>query len=153
MNAPLRYKRIPRKELVLIQPHWEALNRLHLEDTVYFKKHYASFSFEKRAHVWLQLKEEELQILVAESEDSIVGYCVSRLSKGGKGEIDSLFVAEEHRKKGIGEALLKMSIAWLQENNCYPIQLTVSYGHESVIGFYKKLEFFPRATVLEFKKD
>lgn len=150
----VEYNILTKDKLAEIKPLWEELNLIHLDDTVYFKEHYAAFSFEKRSAGWLNLPEESFHLLIAVTKESgPVGYCVSTIDANRKGEIDSLFVHEAFRQQGIGKTLTERSLEWLQENRCNPIRLTVSYGHESVLGFYQRLGFYPRLTTLEWKED
>ncbi|MDP4202083.1 MAG: GNAT family N-acetyltransferase [Bacteroidota bacterium] len=145
------YLILPQNELYRIKPLWEKLNEIHLRDSVHFKDHYSSFTFEKRIMAWTSLPDERVWILVGEVNDEVVGYCVATSTEDGKGEIDSLCVDEAWQNKGVGETLVRESLAWLESQNCSPIRLIVSYGHESVMGFYEKLGFYPRATILELK--
>lgn len=147
------YQLLPFNELLRIKPLWEKLNEIHLQDSIYFKDHYSSFTFEKRIMAWTKLPEENVWILAAEVKGEIVGYCVATATEDGKGEIDSICVSEEWQNKGVGETLVKESLAWMESKKCSPIRLIVSYGHESVLGFYEKLGFYPRATVLELKNQ
>jgi Acetyltransferases len=148
----IQYRRLTIGKLTEIKTLWEELNKTHLVDSVYFKEHYATFCFEKRSAIWLELPEDHFQLLVAETKDAtLAGYCVSTISMDQKGEIDSLFVSPSFRQQGIGRALVEKSIEWLQNNQCDPIRLTVSYGHESVFAFYQQLGFYPRLTALEFR--
>lgn len=144
------YKEIQISELPKIKHLWESLNQLHLEDSVYFTEHYKQFTFEKRSARWMDFNDENILILIAEAEVP-VGYCISTRGMNNEGEIDSLYVDPEYRGKNIGKELTLRSLNWLKSNNCHPIRLAVSYGHESVLGFYKRIGFYPRLTVLEWK--
>ncbi len=148
----LSYKTIPISRINEIKPLWEKLNQIHLDDTIYFTEHYQNFTFEKRAGKWSGMEEDQLLILVAETENhEIIGYCISTIDGIKQGEIDSLFVEPEFRSQQIGRELVLRSLGWLHENECEPIRLAVSFGHEGVIEFYEKLGFFPRMTILEYK--
>jgi len=150
----VEYKRLTKSNLGKIKLLWEELNQIHFDDSVYFKEHYNTFSFEKRSEVWLKLPENNFHLLVAETEDSNpVGYCVSTFDSTMKGEIDSLFVNSTFRQQGIGKTLMEKSMNWLLENQCNPIRLSVSYGHENVLAFYQQLGFYPRLTTLELKNN
>jgi ribosomal protein S18 acetylase RimI-like enzyme len=150
----LIYKRLDTTELTVIKKLWEELNLIHLVDSIYFKEHYASFSFTERSRNWLKLPEDNFHLLVAETKDSVpVGYCVSTIDVNWKGEIDSLFVSTEYRQKGVGQLLVRKSMKWLNDRRCISIRLSVSYGREKVLGFYQKLGFYPRLTTLELKNN
>lgn len=149
----ITYKRLSIRHLSEIKPLWEELNKIHLADSVYFKEHYQSFSFETRSSKWMKLQEDDIFILVAQTDDSTpIGYCVSTIDIDKNAEIDSLFVDINFRQQGIGRELIEKSKEWFQKSNCTSIRLSVSYGHESVLPFYMKSGFFPRLTTLEFKK-
>jgi diamine N-acetyltransferase len=146
------YKTLPVSLLYEIKSLWEALNQVHWDDSVFFRDHYATFTFEERASKWKKLSDESILIEVAETEEKrLIGYCVSTIDEASVGEIDSLYVKPEFRGQQIGRELVLKSLDWLRENDCKPIRLAVSFGHEDVIGFYEKLGFFPRMTVLEWK--
>jgi len=150
----IQYRHLNKSELTYIEPLWEELNRVHLDDSIYFKEHYKNFTFGKRIAVWEKLPEENIHILVAISDSLVpIAYCVSTVDENRKAEIDSLFVSSAFRKLGIGKTLVEKSLEWLQSVQCVSIRLTVSYGHESVFAFYQHLGFFPRLTVLEWKKQ
>jgi diamine N-acetyltransferase len=148
----VRIKEIPKSDLFRIKSLWEGLNEVHFNDSVYFTEHYKNFTFEKRAAGWNKLLEEHILILVAENEDEkLIGYCVSTIDENNGGEIDSLFVEPAFRGQQTGRELVVKSLNWLKENSCNPIRLAVSYGHESVVGFYEKLGFYPRLSILEWR--
>lgn len=149
----LTYRRLAKQSLYEIKPLWEELNKIHLKDSVYFKDHYTTFNFDKRAANWKDIPEENIFILVVDSvEDIPVGYCVST-TKDQYGEVDSLFLNPDYRGNGLGRQLLKKNIDWLKSKNCRTIRLSVSYGHENVVGFYEKMGLYPRLTVLEYKNS
>lgn len=149
----LNYRRLLKQQLNEIKLLWSELNQVHLHDSVYFKDYYTTFTFEKRIVRWKNIPEEDIYILTVETEEgNPVGYCVSTFDKEQSGEIDSLFLLPYFRGNGIGKKLMMKSIQWLENRNCKTIRLSVSYGHEEVLRFYQKMGFFPRLTVLEWKK-
>jgi len=148
----ITYKSLTITELPRIKGLWEELNRIHLADSIYFKDHYTHFSFEERIKFLVNKHEKDIQLLVAETEElTLAGYCISTISENKMGEIDSLFVDAAFRKQGIGTIFMKKSMEWLQANQCNPIRLNVSYGHERVFGYYQRLGFYPRLTTLELR--
>ena len=147
----LLFQELSLNQIDKIKPLWESLNRVHLDDSVFFKDHYSAFTFEKRSARWKTMSDEDILIIVAETKDKeLIGYCVSTMDEMKEGEIDSLFVYAEYRRLGVGKTLTEKSLEWLRSKNCKSIRLAVSYGHESVLGFYEKIGFFPRMTVLEW---
>ena len=150
----IEYKRLTTNELSQIRVLWEKLNRIHLNDSIYFKEHYTHFSFGERISGWIKLQEKNFHLLIAETSDFIpIGYCISTIDANRGGEIDSLFIDAAFRMQGIGKILLEKSMEWLQNNQCKPIRLNVSYGHENVMEFYQHFGFYPRLTTLELIKN
>jgi len=146
------YRRINKNEIFLIKHLWIGLNDDHHDDSIYFKDHYASFTFEKRILKFADYDEESMMIQIAESADHRpVGYCISTVDRDCTGEIDSILVDDDHRGNRIGDTLMRNCIAWLRERNCTKIRVGVAHGHESVFSFYRKYGFFPRMTYLEMK--
>lgn len=145
-------KTINKSQLYLIQSLWEKLNAIHLENSTYFKSHYEKYTFEERCEKFTALSDDNIfiEILIQQDNDNLIGYCISTIEEK-IGEIDSLFIEEEHRKYSYGKKLVENGIKWLKEQNCSKILVAVAEGNESVFGFYKKSGFFPRMTYLQLK--
>lgn len=56
-------------------------------------------------------------------------------------EIDDLFVAGEHQKKGYGRQLLWFAVSYLQKKNCSPILLHVADWNQEAVELYRKNGF------------
>lgn len=141
---------IAKTEIGCIKPLWEELNRIHLADSVYFKKHYRAFTFEKRMEALLARDDSNLKITVAFAGPSACGYCISTIV-GTDGEVESLCVHESIRGEGVGRNLVQGHIAWMKARGCKRIRVSVSHGHDSPLGFYRKLGFRERLLVLELQ--
>jgi len=100
-------ERIPLREIARVKHLWEKLNALHQADSVYFKEHFLSFTFEKRAEKFMYLRDDDVLVEIAREGDGTVGgYCIST-AEGTAGELDSLYVEDEFRgrlKTEIGRA-------------------------------------------------
>lgn len=146
MWASMNIEAITREKIDGIKPLWEKLNAHHLAKSSLFKDHFSAFTFEKRME---SLKKRDLLIAyVAEHDGEKIGYCVATVD-GSVGEIDSLFVREEHRGKGAGEELFSLALRWLGGQKCETIKVAVAEGNESVLGFYRRFGFAKRFTVME----
>ncbi len=142
---------IQKKDIFLIKPLWEKLNKMHYDDSVYFKEHYSSFTFEERIESLLEKNDNDIKITILKHNEEIKGYCISTINNKN-GEIDSIYLEKELQGSGFGKKIVNQHIKWLKENNCKKIRVAVSYGHNAVIEFYHKLGFYERMIYLELKK-
>jgi ribosomal-protein-alanine N-acetyltransferase len=78
--------------------------------------------------------------LVAEMRGRVVGYVMAS-SRNGEGEILSISVMPEFRRKGIGRRLMERAIEYLRGKGVDRIGLEVREGNEEAIKFYEKLGF------------
>jgi ribosomal protein S18 acetylase RimI-like enzyme len=97
-------------------------------------------------------KQDSNLLKVAVIEDKIVGYCISvkKLHNHEGVVMDiawnstyiwDLFVAKEHRKKGIGTALLNDAIAYSKAIGCDKTGLLVNYWNETAKKLFEKAGF------------
>ena len=137
------------REIELIRPLWEQLNEHH-QRGIPFKTHYERMTFEDRkSHFRLQTGLR----LDLHDTGTYVGYCVSSVSAGKAGEVESLFVDKAYRSAGIGTALVTRGLAWMDSCGVVRKRVSVGCGNEDVWAFYRKFGFYPRMTVLEQKTD
>lgn len=94
----------------------------------------------------------DLKITVAFSGVTALGYCISTIADKD-GEIDSLCLHESIRGEGVGRDLVQGHVAWMKRRGCQRIRVSVSFGHDSVLGFYRKLGFKERLLVLEYQEQ
>lgn len=132
----------------LIQGLWEKLNRLHGERSTHFKDHFASFSFETRLAQFI--KKEHKAVFAGIEDDVCVAYIMVSYDHG-TGEIDSIYVDEPVRGKGVGTQLMDKALAWFDGLAYRNIRVAVAEGNESAISFYKPFGFYERFTVLQRK--
>ncbi len=94
----------------------------------------------------LETKAHKLKIdLVTNMENqNDIGYCISTISAGNRGEIDSLFIKEPYRRQGIGKRLMVSALAWLAEQAVMETSAYVAYGNDEATGFYRRFDFYPR---------
>ena len=142
------YTRLAKADIASIKPLWESLNRMHEERSANFKEHFAANAFERRIEKFLRLADDRLYIGAAKDSTAVVGYVVATASGDGTGEIDSIFVGENHRAGGVGRALMEGALTWLSENGCPTVTVGVADGNEETIGFYRRFGFYPRMTIL-----
>jgi ribosomal protein S18 acetylase RimI-like enzyme len=154
LNDKRRIKYIYGSEVLLdsVQSLWEALNALHLSVSVDFKQYYRDMTFEKRKAAFLKkAKAGKMRVDLAVDEESgrNVGFTVSSMNAEKIGEVESIFVDKEFRGCGVGDAMMKHVLAWMDEECAESKIAEVAAGNEAAFGFYRRYGFLPRETVLK----
>ena len=103
--------------------------------------------------------DENRPVFVAENEDGLVlGYCFCILQDVENSNnlrdsrtlfIDDICVDEAFRGKHIGRYLCDYVVNYARRIGCYDITLYVWEGNEQAMGFYRKMGFGARKTVME----
>jgi diamine N-acetyltransferase len=138
----------------LIRPLWIQLNEYHHKRAGTFRQHYEMITFDDRKTFFEKLASTgslQLDLVFDPESDRYIGYCVSSLSQEKTGEIESIFVEERYRSKGIGSALVTRALAWFDANGSVRNRVSVGDGNEGAWKFYRMFGFYPRMTVLEQK--
>ena len=134
-----------------IQVLWEALKEHGMRLSLNFKQYYFDMTFQKRKDFLLKkARMAQMNIVLAVDEDSgqKVGYIVSSLDAEKLGEVESVFVNQKYRRYGVGDALMKKALAWMDTKGAVVKKVEVGAGNEQAFGFYRRYGFLPRKTVL-----
>jgi GNAT superfamily N-acetyltransferase len=137
-----------------IEELWKQLALHSSEHSMDFAEHYASRSFDQRKkELRARAERGKLRIDIARegTSDQDLGYCVSSVDEQGMGIIESLFVREDERERGIGDLLMGRSLEWLKKNMARSMVVFIVYGNERVLPFYYHYGFRPKALMLEIK--
>lgn len=148
----LEFREVEAGNLDLIAPLWDKLRKHQEVLSPHFSQHYANRTWEARKAELLGIaKSSELRIDVALDAESrqIVGYCVSAISPGNKGCVESIFVEPACRGSGVGDSFMAKAIAWMKSKEAKTIVLDVGVGNEAVLSFYNRYGFYPRTIVLQ----
>lgn len=73
------------------------------------------------------------RIWVALVEDQVVGFCIAS-QKEDRGNINSIYLLEEHQRIGIGKQLIEHALTWIDQN--LPIYVDAVDYNEGAINFY-----------------
>ncbi|NLG84512.1 MAG: GNAT family N-acetyltransferase [Firmicutes bacterium] len=139
-----------------IEPLWERLRDHHRARAGRFAAWFARHTFARRRD---ELRRKSLggALLVEIARDPAtgrdVGYCVSSLDAEGQGEIESIFVEEAYRRRGLGDGFLHRALTWLAEKGARDVKIVVACGNEEALGFYARYGFYPRTYVLRQPVD
>jgi diamine N-acetyltransferase len=139
-----------------IEPLWCELRDLHSSRSAHFSDQVHDMEFDSRrlalieksigGHILVQI----ISLIGQENRD--VAYCVSTVMLNGIAEIDSLFVEEMYRDKGMGRTLIKGALDWIDEHDVKEVRTSVIWGNEEVLPFYQDNGFYPRSIVLLRKR-
>lgn len=80
--------------------------------------------------------------MAAESRGSILGFVLGYVASAGRiGQVVTLDVAEQHRRRGIGRALLEELVRRFEAEPVGQIRLEVDVANETAIAFYESFGF------------
>ena len=96
-------------------------------------------------------------VVVGTLDDVVVGFGVASvepLSDGGKlGVVSDLFVDEDARAVGVGEAMLEALVAYCTREGCVGVDAFALPGHRAAKNFFEESGFTARAIVMHHALD
>ncbi|VVC05144.1 putative N-acetyltransferase [uncultured archaeon] len=120
-------------------------------------EHYSDYFYESL------LAELPEAFLVAEVERKLVGYIMCKIEYGfsnfkklgfvKKGHVVSVAVLPEHRKKGIGRALIEEAIAGVKLKKSDELYLEVRCSNTEAIRLYEKLGYVIKQRLKAYYRD
>ena len=133
-----------------VRPLWEKLRAYHSPMLVGFPGAMPPFNFEPRKQEILT-KAAAIRIeLVSTAPDGLdIAYCIGTVTRDGCGEIDSMFVEEGFRGRGIGSELVRHALDWLESAGATSKVVTVAHANEEALAFYKRFGFQPRTVLMQ----
>ena len=151
-NSKIKYQSGDESRLDDVGELWTRLNQHHMERSPCFKRYYAAMTFPKRKAMLLAKAargEMRVEVAVDSETNQRVGYCISSLDQERTGEVESIYILEKYRNRGIGDALMKSALAWMQQKGAAKKTVIVAAGNEQAFGFYERYGFRVRKTMLE----
>ena len=85
-----------------------------------------------------------VDFVVHKSDGREAGYCLSAIHGSAMGEIESLYVREEFRGRGIGGELARRALCWMDEKHVKSKCVSVLSGNREAVAFYERFGFRPR---------
>ncbi len=138
-----------------LEPMWRLLTLHASERSKHFGRYFADKGFLERKEE-LSRKAARSHLLIEVALDprarQDLGYCISSVDDEGMGEIESLFVGEAARGRGVGDKLVRRSIEWMDKMGARSMVVFTVYGNEEVLPFYQRYGFQPKMVMLERKK-
>jgi ribosomal protein S18 acetylase RimI-like enzyme len=101
------------------------------------------------------LKSEKSLGLLAEVDGQVVGYLIGYMMRSSTlrpvrlAELESMYVREEYRSRGIGQQLVERFLEWARGQGGERVSVTAYAANERAIAFYRKLGFAPKSLTLE----
>ena len=146
------------RDLDLIGPLWEKLNEHHRvrarsSDQA---RHFGEMKFDIRKKRLLEKARQgalHLELALDGNTRKVIGYCVSTVTGDKRGEIESILVEDSYRRQGVGDNLMKKSLAWMNNLSVDNKIIEVAVGNEEVLGFYARYGFYPRTLILHGGKS
>lgn len=135
-----------------IKEMWHLLNLHASKRSPFFSDQFAERTFQLRKDELLsKAKTCRLRIVIArdKTEEKDLGFCASSIDDLGNGEIESLFVDDEARRRGVGDALMRQTLDWMKEQGARGTVVFTVYGDESIFSFYARYGFRPKMVMLE----
>ena len=98
------------------------------------------------------LDDPDSRLLAGTIDGVVVGYAAARiehLRDGSRlGVIDDIFVEEEGRGVGLGEAMIDDLVAWCAERGCFGMDAMALPGHRVTKNFFEESGFTARKLVM-----
>ena len=120
-------------------------------------EHYSDYFYESL------LAELPESFLVAEINSKLVGYIMCKIEYGfsnfkklgfvKKGHVVSVAVLDEHRKKGIGRALIEESIIGIKYKRADELYLEVRCSNSDAVRLYEKIGFIVKQRLKAYYRD
>jgi GNAT superfamily N-acetyltransferase len=90
-------------------------------------------------------------------DDTVVGYAAARVQSlvGGMrlGVITDMFVDQECRAVGVGEAMITEMLTWFAERDCHGVDAFALPGHRATKNFFEESGFTARLLVMHRRLD
>ena len=103
---------------------------------------------EKAKSIWIRLMGAEgTTVIVARADEALVGTCtltvVPNLARGGRAYalIENVITRADHRRRGIGRAVLEAALRRAWDADCYKVMLATGSRRQETLRFYEKAGF------------
>lgn len=122
---------------------WSAITRHHEALDPLFRMRPDADS-ELRELLGAMLRDPDAEILVFDENGDIPGMCIVRIDRAPpileeveRAEITDLGVREDHRRRGIGHALVSEAFRWVTASGVERIEVQVARGNAAGHGFWR----------------
>ena len=92
------------------------------------------------------------EVVVGTLDDVVVGYGLARTERLADGSllglVDDIYVDEEARQVGIGEAIMEHLLAWCRDQGCFGVDSLALPGDRSTKNFFESFGLVARAIIV-----
>jgi GNAT superfamily N-acetyltransferase len=135
-----------------VEEMWRQLTLHASRHSPDFSHHFASRTFDgRRTELLSRTENGTLRIDIARDKASRrdLGFSACSLDRRGHGEIESLFVDEVARGRGIGDVLVRRALEWMRSQGATQVAVFTVYGDERALPYYGRYGFRPKMVMLE----
>jgi GNAT superfamily N-acetyltransferase len=150
-SSTFAYRVVGEEGIDAVQRLWEKLRAYHSPLLAGLPGAMPPFNFEPRKQELLTKAAPgklRIELVCTAPNTPDIAYCISTISKDGRGEIDSMFVEETFRGRGIGSELVRHALEWLERAGATSKVVTVAHANEEALAFYKRFGFEPKTILL-----
>lgn len=110
---------------------------------------------EGREYFTALLAQDDSVGLLAEAGDEVVGYLVGYVGGGSSlrpvrvAELESMYVSEKYRGRGVGARLVGEFLRWSRKRGAERASVTAYAANERAVRFYERSGFRPKSLTLE----
>lgn len=113
----------------------------------------SSFDDPYPSNVLLEIYNLGAGFLVAQKDNSIVGYIIFWIRFEDEGHIISIAVDKDYRREGIGSKLVETAVEIFKKYSVKTIKLEVRMGNTQARKFYKKIGFKENKILEKYYED
>ena len=94
----------------------------------------------------------QMRMLEEHETGRLAGYIILDFDPDGAGKVRVIATHAEFRRRGLGEAMMRWSIAWFRERGAASVRLNVRVDNPPALTLYRKLGFVPGRRGLVYRR-
>lgn len=140
-------------EIEIVKPLWEELNSYLHSGSSHFKDELAKRTFSERINSYMEKANAAPYLIqVVSIDEKLIGYALASIDGEHVGEIDSIYIKQEFRKRKIGDTLVQNMLEFFDQNKTKYDRLNITEGNFGVEEFYNRFGFQTRRYVMHREK-